>query len=104
MKNGTVVFLESTWEVKMAQWLDINQIEWIRPNHLKWIDSFGKHRKYFPDFYLPQYDIFLDPKNPYQIQLGQEKLEFFKNRINLLYGSVEEIIKNLDREVGFEPT
>lgn len=93
--DGYIIPLESSWEVEMAAWLDKNQIAWIRPKHLPWLDSTGKKRKYFPDFYLPDYDIYLDPKNPYQIQLGKEKLDYFKNRITLLYGKVKDIQDNL---------
>lgn len=44
----------------------------------------GKQHRYTPDFYLPEYDIYLDPKNDYLI-----------NNINpsLGYNDVEKIKK-----------
>lgn len=90
--NEKIIFLESSWEVKMAEWLDNNNIEWIRPNHIPWIDSNGKQRRYFPDFYLPKHNIYLDPKNSYQIKIGQEKLATISQKITLKYGTVKQII------------
>lgn len=31
-------------------------------------DDDGKQRRYVPDFYLPKYDLYLDPKNDYLIK------------------------------------
>ena len=62
-KNGEVVLMDSSWEIALAKRLDELNIEWKRPEPLSWIDSTGKKRNYFSDFYLPKYDIYLDPKN-----------------------------------------
>jgi hypothetical protein len=106
--NGVVVKLESRWEVVIANWLDKNNIQWIRPNHLNWIDSKSKKRKYFPDFYLPKFDLYLDPKNSYQISIGKEKLAYITSRYNLVFGEINHIttyVTNLlDPRVGLEPT
>jgi hypothetical protein len=88
---GQTVLLESTWEHAIAQWLDANNVDWTRPAHLPWIDKKGKKRKYFPDFYLPKYDVYLDPKNPYQISISLDKLEYISSRYSLVYGEVERI-------------
>lgn len=89
--SGEIILLESSWEVRIAEWLDVNKIEWIRPKHIPWIDSTGKGRKYFPDFYLPEFDLYLDPKNSYQIKISQEKLEVISSKVKLIYGKVEFI-------------
>lgn len=89
--NGEILKLESSWEVKIAQHLDNLSITWTRPKHIPWIDSAGKPRKYFPDFYLPGYDLYLDPKNQYQISISQEKLTTISMKVNLLYGAVDFI-------------
>ena len=93
------VLLESSWEVKIALWLDKNKIKWVRPHYLKWIDKNNKTRMYFPDFYLPDSNLYLDPKNPYCMAVDKEKLEYFKNKIKLLVGNVDDIIQNLTRQV-----
>lgn len=60
-KNGRVFKFDSSWEDALADRLDFLNIEWDRPLPIIYhLD--GKDRKYFPDFYLPKYDIYLDPK------------------------------------------
>lgn len=74
-KDGSIVKLDSSWEEELAKRLDFLGINWIRPDAIKWIDSKGVSRNYFPDFYLIDYDLFLDPKNPYAIKSQTKKLE-----------------------------
>lgn len=70
--NG--VLLESSYELILAKDLDNHNIAWNRPKRLKWIDNSGKQRHYTPDFYLPEFDIYLDPKNDYLIKIDSEKV------------------------------
>ena len=64
--NG--IYFDSKWEVAVAKSLDQNNIRWIRPDRLFYIDNENKQRYYYPDFYLPDYDIYLDPKNDYLLK------------------------------------
>lgn len=100
---GTIL-LESSWEEKLAKFLDTKYIDWIRPKFLRWTDKENKSRLYYPDFYLPEYDLYLDPKNPYCISKDKEKLEYFKDKIKLFYGKVEDIILKLGSVVNWETT
>ena len=99
-KNGEIILLESSWEVKVAEKLDILNIDWTRPKHIPWTDTSGKKRKYFPDFYLPKYNLYLDPKNKYQISISLEKLVIISNLISLKYGDIKEIFIFLDKLVA----
>ena len=57
-------WMDSGAERKFAELLDDNKIEWIK-NSKQWFQYFdkeGKSRKYYPDFYLPEYNVYLDPK------------------------------------------
>lgn len=90
--------LESSWEVKVAEKLDQLKIKWIRPKPLKWVDN-NKTRYYFPDFYLPDYNLYLDPKNPYCMDKDIKKMKYFEDKINIVYGDIYkvlEIINNLN--------
>jgi len=59
--------LDSTYELDVAKNLDENQIKWERPKYLLWKDQNGLEHRYYPDFYLPEYNVYLDPKNDYLI-------------------------------------
>ncbi|MEN8216897.1 MAG: hypothetical protein ABFS56_11110 [Pseudomonadota bacterium] len=74
--------LDSVYELQVAQELDNYDISWVRPKPLKYKDQQGVVRHYFPDFYLPEYDVYLDPKNQFLIEHDSEKIylaECFNN-------------------------
>jgi hypothetical protein len=73
------VMLDSSWELALAMRLDELQIKWERPEPLKWVDKDGNEHNYFPDFYLEEYDLYLDPKNPAAYQNQKEKVEVLKD-------------------------
>ena len=80
--DGTQVLLDSSWEEVLALRLDSLGIKWIRPKEsIKWVDPKGKEHNYFPDFYLPDFDVFLDPKNPYALRVQKEKLEIIQHQL-----------------------
>ena len=75
--------MDSSWEVKFAQWLDGKSIAWERPGPLPYDDG----RCYFPDFYLPEFNLFVDTKNDFLIE--HDTLKIRKAR---LQNEVEIII------------
>lgn len=88
------VWLESSWEVKIAKSLDNNNIKWVRPKvGFTWVDEDGKFHKYYPDFYLVDYNTYLDPKNPYCIKQDIYKINYVINNyiINLLILNKKEL-------------
>lgn len=80
------VLLESSYELKLAIDLDKNDIRWIRPKRIRWIDGEGTSRWYTPDFYLNDFDLYIDPKNDYLIKIDEQKINCVReqNQINLL--------------------
>lgn len=90
------VMLESSWEVKVAEKLDYKNIKWIRPDPINWIDQEHKQRLYYPDFYLNDYNIYLDPKNPYCMDRDKIKIDYFKNKINLIVGDINNILNYIE--------
>lgn len=97
------ITMDSSWEVEVAKYLDKLKIIWVRPNWaLDWVDSTCKDRKYFPDFYLIDYDIYLDPKNKHCQKLQKEKLEqILYTYDNVIIGTLEYILAYLE---GLEPS
>lgn len=69
--NG--VKLDSRYELEVAKSLDENSIEWTRPNYLIWQDDSGRKHRYYPDFYLPKYNVYLDPKNDFLINCATKR-------------------------------
>ena len=61
--------LQSTYELECFNILTELGINWVRPKALKY-----DNRNYFADFYLTDYDIYLDPKNSWKAKLDEEKI------------------------------
>ena len=81
------ITLDSSYEVSVAKELDKNDIRWLRPKSLKWKDN-DQIRRYLPDFYLLDFDVYLDPKNDFLIKKDERKIrlaeEFNNVRIIVL--------------------
>lgn len=61
------VKLDSKYEYEVAKNLDESHIKWKRPSYMIWKDENGIKHRYYPDFYLPEFNVYLDPKNDYLI-------------------------------------
>jgi hypothetical protein len=72
------VCLQSSYEKRCADILNSLKISWVRPSYLCY-----DNRKYFPDFYLPEHDIYLDPKNKYKSLIDKDKIEKVKTQNNV---------------------
>jgi len=54
--------LNGSWELIVAKWLDENNIKWTNKlNPFTYIWN-GSEHMYFPDFYLPEYDWYIEVK------------------------------------------
>ena len=86
------VIFDSSWEVEIAKFLDEHQIKWSRSRKhlLHWTDSNGEQRRYYPDFFLKDLNVYVDPKNPYKQKQDKEKLDFIKQSVILIVGNVNE--------------
>lgn len=64
VSDGKVIQMDSSWEAKCAERLDELGVRWERTEDikLKYIDKRAQTRNYIPDFYLPDYDIYLEVK------------------------------------------
>ncbi len=62
--DNVTISMDSSWEVKCAEKLDELGVKWERTEDLKlkYIDKRAQTRNYIPDFYLPDYDIYLEVK------------------------------------------
>ena len=76
---GSACTLDSTYEFRFANILDKLQINWIRPKHLWYTGQDNLKHRYHPDFFLPDYNIYFDPKNDYLIQQDEWKINQVQN-------------------------
>ena len=75
----------SSYEVRIAMSLDENNIRWEKPDYgiFTYIDLNGKKHTYTPDLYLPDYNVYLDPKNDFLIENINPTLGYSdKDKIN----------------------
>lgn len=96
--------LGSSYELKVAESLDENGIIWDTCKRINYIDPTGKVRSYTPDFYLKDFDVYLDPKNDFLIEkinpsLGFSDIEKIKlvseqNHINVIILNKNELSWN----------
>lgn len=82
---GEEFILRGTWEVKIANWLNLNKYLWVRKIYLNYIDDNNVKRTYCPDFYLPITDRYIEVKGYYS-QLDKDKIKKVReqNKINLI--------------------
>lgn len=92
LKGDKRFYAESKWEEKLVLLLDSYNIRFFRPKPLKYtINNITKN--YFPDVYLPDYDVFLEPKNPYLLSQQIEKLEIVQKTHDITLFVIDDILK-----------
>lgn len=88
--------LDSSYEYRVAVVLQQHGIKWIKTNiRFKWLDAKGDEHSYNPDLYLPEYDVYLDPKNDYCIKRDTDKIKrvIQQNKIKVFIVDKEQIKK-----------
>lgn len=87
---GTQVTLQSTYELACSKILDELSIKWYRPKALKY-----NTKNYFADFYLPDFNLYLDPKNSFKAKLDKEKIDAViqQNNVKVFVLLEEQITK-----------
>ena len=104
--DGAIVEMDSTWEVECAKRLDELGIKWQRDTitKLEYRDRSLKLRNYIPDFYLPEYDVYLEVKGYWTdaaIWKMKDIMVRYPNKVRLLE-SLEDIAA-LDKPVKPTP-
>jgi hypothetical protein len=79
--EGKKVSMDSTWEVAMAKRLDDLGVRWVRDDTLKlsYLTRGRRKRKYIPDFYLPEYDLYIEVKG-YWTDAARHKMKDVQKR------------------------
>lgn len=82
-----------SWEIEFAKWLDYNKIKWVRkvnPFNYYWNSSW---HMYFPDFYLPELDLYVEVKG-YETDRDREKWKVVPNLLLIKNKEIQEIKQN----------
>lgn len=79
--NG--VYLHSSWELAFAKYLDKNNMNWKRPKNGFEYSFENKNRLYYPDFYLPQKEIYIEIKG-YKTKKDESKWSHFPKNMKVL--------------------
>ena len=79
--DGSIVSMDSTWEVTMASRLDELGIAWNRDRSIKlaYRTRGGRKKNYIPDFYLPEYDVYIEVKG-YWTDAARHKMKDVQKR------------------------
>jgi len=97
-------WFDSSWEIEFAKFLDKNGVDWVRSKKLCffWFDGSGKKRRYYPDFYIGKYDLYVDTKNKYLLIQDAFKIEQVRknNKINLIVDTLDSVILCISKIMG----
>lgn len=86
--------LRGTWELEVAKYLDQSGIEWtnkVQPFDYRFE---GKQRLYFPDFYLPELDMYIEVKG-FETVKDHAKWKVVDNLLVLKLKEIDEIKKGM---------
>jgi hypothetical protein len=80
--------LDSSWEVKYVEFLDKMEILWIRTKDSFPYMLYGKSHRYFPDFYLPETEEYIEIKG-YKTERDEAKWKYFPKdkKLTILFGT-----------------
>lgn len=98
--DGTEVILDSSWEQKLAIFLNEKNIKWSRPKPIRYQMLDQSVHLYYPDFFLDDYGLYLDPKNNTGMLHSVEKMTIVSSLIPLWYGEVDQIIDHLNISIN----
>lgn len=74
--EGNKYFLQGSYEVKFAKWLDENKISYIaQPKRFSYIDNNNHKRTYKPDFYIKNANVFVEIKSWYWLSQQGDKMQ-----------------------------
>lgn len=94
------IWMDSSWEVNIAKWMDEHSIKWRRDKKMNflWTDLDGKQRRYYPDFFLEEHNVYLDPKNKFLIEKDTFKITQVQkeNDIKVIFGLESNVIEFLE--------
>jgi hypothetical protein len=94
--NGKVYKVQGTWELKFIEWLDKNNLTFeCHRGKIPYIDDEGKCKNYYPDFFVYNWNVYVDIKSTYTFIGQSRKFEILKSNNNKIQILFKEDLKNL---------
>jgi hypothetical protein len=90
---GNSTKLKGNWELLVAKFFEKNEIKWTNLIEGFEYDWNGSKHIYYPDFYLPDLDIYIEVKG-YQRDRDLAKWKVIKNLVVIRYGEINQIKDN----------
>lgn len=96
--NGNTYKVQGTWELAFIKWLDKEGLDFeCHKGRIPYILN-GKKKSYYPDFFVYEWNQYVDIKNKYHYELQIEKFKALNeqgNNIKLIFKEeLELLIKN----------
>jgi hypothetical protein len=90
------VWLDSKWEIKFVEILEQFSIEWVKNYKSFEYDWEFSTRKYIPDFFLPEFDLWIEVKG-WEKEIDKAKWKSFPHRLKIIRGEDLKRISSLDK-------
>ena len=74
-KNGQIVKVQGTWELAFVKWLEENNMDFLCHRGRIPYNQFGEDHTYYPDFFVFEWDEYVDVKNKYHFSLNEGKIQ-----------------------------
>ena len=78
--NGKVYKVQGTWELKFIKWLDDNNLQFdCHKGRISYIDDENKSKNYYPDFFVYDWNLYIDIKSDFTYRGQERKFEILQN-------------------------
>lgn len=74
--DGTIIKCQGTWELAFAKWADQNGLNFdTHKGRIPYTDENGEERSYYPDFFVYDWNEYIDIKSDYYWELHKSKFD-----------------------------
>jgi hypothetical protein len=78
--NGKTYIVQGTYELAFIKWLDNNNMTYrCHEDRISYINPDGTHHNYLPDFYVYEWDMYIDVKSTYRYDIQKMKFDAIFN-------------------------
>ena len=78
-RSGEIVKLQGTWELAFCKWMDSLGIEFVAHRGRIPHQMNGVEKSYYPDFWVPSWNSYVDVKAQYFMDLQEDKFAAIRN-------------------------